>query len=382
MRFPEKNHSHTLIIIPFLILAFSSTAAGREPDQSEARFQEAVSLERAGKFEEALAPLEEVCAGDPDHPLADDACFKLGTICDRRLHNYGRAVRYYEALAERFPSSRHAPWVKRRLSDLARNRSAGDEPLVRYERVLAEYARRDKGELIAEMEGIIEAFPAFPLIGKIHIWLGEELGRLERWEEAETHYRRAVEVAPEGDEVLLAQKAIGNLHYDRGEFSIARTYYAALENSGDPTWRRTGEQLVERMEDHIARRRIARGLAVFLAASILLLVVRISWRSVTLKELISLRWELGALGVVGALLFILTEGKPGFVRVAVLTMTAATAGLVALSALRLNSVGPVGWMRRSYPVWIALLVGSMIYLTFHHYDLIFILEDTIRFGPE
>ena len=337
MNFFNRHRPSGLILIPFLILALSGPAAGRESDPAEARFQEAVSLERAGKIEEALAALEEVCAGDPGHPLADDACFKLGSICDRRMHDYGRAVHYYEALAERFPSSRHAAWVKRRLSDLDRNRSAGDEPLARYERVLAEYAGRDKGELIAEMEGIIEAFPGFPLIGKIHLWLGEELSRLERWEEAETHYRRAVEIAPRGDEALMAQKAIGNLYYDRGEFSTARTYYAALENAGDPTWRRTGEQLVERMEDHIARRRIARGLAVFLTASILLLAVRISWRSVTLRELLSLHWELGALGVTGAALFILTEGKPGFIRVSVLTMTAATAGLVALSALCLNN---------------------------------------------
>ena len=370
-----------LILIPFLILILSGPAAGREPDSAEARFQEAVSFERAGKFEEALAPLSEVCAGDPGHPLADDACFKLGTICDRRLHDYGRAIHYYEALAERFPSSRHAAWVKRQLSDLDRNRSAGDEPLVRYERVLTEYAGRDKGEMIAEMEGIIEAFPDFPLIGKVHLWLGEELSRLERGEEAEAHYKRAAEIAPGGDEALLAQKAIGNLYYDREEFSIARTYYAALEAAGDPTWRRTGEQLVERMEDHIARRRIARVLGIFLAASILLLAVRISWRSVTLKELLSLRWELGALGVAGAALFILTEGKPGFIRISVLTMTAATAGLVVLSALCLSTIRAVRWMRRSYPVWIALLVASMVYLTFHHYDLIFILEDTIRFGP-
>ena len=370
------------VFLFFCVILLASPAGSEEAASPEGLFREGLSLEGAGRFEEAASALEAVCDGDPGHPLTDDACFRLGTLFDKHLYDYGRVVAAYASLAERFPSSRHAAWAVRRIEELGRLRAAGDAPLARYERVLAEYAKRDKGELIAEMEGILADHPDFPLVPKVHVWLGGELRRQGRLEASEAHYRRAMAAAPGSDEAMHGTRALGDLSFEAGDYSAATELYGRLAASDDPTWQRAGAQLVAQMEEHGVRRLVARALAVFLAVSVLVLLAGIVRGRARLAALASLRWEVSAAVALGAGVFVALGSKASFIRNAAFSVAAATVGLVMVSGLFLSVARPGRGTRVGYPIWVAFMAVSMIYLIFHYYDLLFVLEDTIRFGPD
>jgi len=202
---------------------------------ARAAFQAATELGRAGRHAEAAAAYETVARDFPDDELADDALAEAAQLHEEKLDDPEGALRLYTLLTERYPHSRLSRRAGNRAAFLRASLAAGPEPLRIYNQVVQGYARRPHAESIARMEDLVRRFPRFPLLGQALFWLGQAYQQERRWDDALRAYSEVQARLPQSEWAARAQKGIGDLWLERGQYARARAAFEALAARG-PEW--------------------------------------------------------------------------------------------------------------------------------------------------
>jgi hypothetical protein len=224
-----------------------STAALRLPDGGVD--QDALAR-RADQFQQALlAALQGDC---PDDASCAAKCFERAAKEDRDLA-FSDAIRDYDLLRRKFPSSRQAPQAEARAAELRAHGEGSFEPLRKLEHVRRDPRLASEPEAIDRLVADAETFP--PGRVRIEAWsLAAEAyaHRLGAPEKALPLYRRVVENAKDDPVAvrLAAREAIGILAA-RGDLAGAEEM-ARLAHDADPKIESDVARLVRRHRLHFA----------------------------------------------------------------------------------------------------------------------------------
>jgi tol-pal system protein YbgF len=120
----------------------ASTAGSKTLRASEAaiitEYRNALSLLRGGKFDEALRAFSDFIASYPGHAYADNASYWRGEVLYAKK-DYEAALRQFQDVAERFPSSRKLPDSLLKIGMCHRRMGDTERARVYFRRVLRQY---------------------------------------------------------------------------------------------------------------------------------------------------------------------------------------------------------------------------------------------------
>jgi TolA-binding protein len=100
-------------------------------------------LEKSGKFDEAKAQYEKILGEKPSDTLGIYAYVRLATISEQKMNKSRDAIKYYEGLRDRYPSSKEA---RQALLELARLFEKVNDPREAARRY-REFAETGKGKI-------------------------------------------------------------------------------------------------------------------------------------------------------------------------------------------------------------------------------------------
>lgn len=97
------------LILCFSIIALAMTVAcGEKKSEGELR-EQALTLEKQEKYEEAFEVYERLLAAYPESEYASEALHKMAFMHYNNSQDFQQAIDYHRRLIERFPDSEHVP---------------------------------------------------------------------------------------------------------------------------------------------------------------------------------------------------------------------------------------------------------------------------------
>lgn len=209
-------------------------ASAKAPGNRTALYLHGLALLAEGRAAEALLPLEAAAAGNPDPAVetnlaialgqsgrVDEAITRLGRVTGREppfapaFQTLGMLLQMHERAREAEPVLRRAvalapndaqSWLG--LGGVLLERAAPREARVAFARALAEApglpdallglgrALMDEGDFATAAERLAEVVARTAERADVHLELAYCLQELGRWDDAVTHYRNAVALAP------------------------------------------------------------------------------------------------------------------------------------------------------------------------------------------
>ncbi len=198
--------------------------------------EECRRLADAGDHERALAAYREFLEQHPpEHFQVDDALFAVAEILDRRLHRYAEALRAYDDLARRAPTSALLPLAQQRAAYLRAHGDHDFEPLRLLERLRQGSwapAPGSAGASVGPVEALragLRSFPDASVNPSLRFWL---VGRLRASDPdaAVVELRTLARLHPDSPEGRDAPIEEGAIYYDAGRFrEAAQAWQAALQ---------------------------------------------------------------------------------------------------------------------------------------------------------
>ena len=119
----------------------------------------------------AATLLERLVEESPQDEYAPDALLEAAALAEEHLGAPAHAAALYQRLLERYPTHRHALRAAARRDFLAANLTAGEAPLVEYQAILTEAAKRPPAESRARLERLLATYPTFPLARQARLWI-------------------------------------------------------------------------------------------------------------------------------------------------------------------------------------------------------------------
>lgn len=215
------------------------------------RFSAALKEISAGHYADAARALEQLSRDAPDADEADDALMKAAELCDRQLTEPVRAVALYRQVAARFPASRLARRAARRADELEHALGAGarfEAEVARFEDALARAGVTPSDDAIAGVEAMLAASPELPIGARVAMWIGRAHLAHGRLETALTWFERAPGYAGGAALGWHARKAEADALLAGGRLDEAERAYRALGRSDDPVRRGAAAIGLERVE--------------------------------------------------------------------------------------------------------------------------------------
>jgi tetratricopeptide (TPR) repeat protein len=353
-------------------LPIAADAGGRED------YYRALDLEKAGKYDEAVVLLEGVTSAGRE--FADDALMEAGRIAEEVFLDGPRAINYYERLLKMHPSSR----LVRRANARAEMLLAADpkhiKTILEFKRAILDFPN-DKAAAIAKVLGLIEANPSWPGSDHALYWLGEVSRNMDDRAAAEKYLGGVISKYPSGEWAFKAMRSLGDMAYERKDYTASLEYFSQAMASPDPSLRGAVQADAERARTHLQRTRLS-----FAAFALLflwwlylargILKARPGWKGVLKPH--PETWLMAALSAVLLLLFAVFQGKylaGAAVIIAVFLVSTQLSGSL-LKVRRPAGIGRVLYLAATMVVMSAALYGIMVRM-----GLIGAMIHTLRFGP-
>lgn len=235
-------------------------------DSSQQAFAAATALEARGEFAAAAAALEALGHARPNDSFAADALYEAAVVAEERLADPARARRLYEEVARAYPTNRLSRRAATRAAALARSLSTGEEPLKRYDAILAAAAAgKPKAESIAAVAALLAERPDFALADRALFWMAQRLAELHRDADATARFAELERRFPSSEWADRAKKARADLLLAHGHPLRARAIYRELLQSSSAITRSAGREGLADATSWTVR-------AIFVALSIVYLV--------------------------------------------------------------------------------------------------------------
>ncbi|MDP6523013.1 MAG: tetratricopeptide repeat protein [Kiritimatiellia bacterium] len=178
---------------------------------------------RQDKFKEAKTDLDEFLAGKDHGDLEDDALYKQGWCC-MKLEEPSTAAGHFKSLATKFPESPLAAEGSYMGGRALEKAGKKDAAIKQYEECLksfakSEFAERsdlalavlalDKGEAAAALERtrafVAKSDASAALSEFAHLYMGEALNDLKKYEEAINAYKKVTATSPAGTDAAYGK---------------------------------------------------------------------------------------------------------------------------------------------------------------------------------
>ncbi len=360
-------------------LVVAVVAPGASHAASDVGCEEGVAAEAALRYEEAASGFLACAARAPSPGEQAWGLSRAARVLATKLFRFDEALAILDSLASDFPTDPRAMAAQGLAMVIRDGRAAGDDPLRLYYTLLERPDLVGRGERATLLRTLVREHPSFPFADTAMRMLAIELrsggdheGALAVLAEMRTRFAGQPAAA-------TAVLETGATFFAEGRFTEAAAWYRKLADFGGSA--ALGEQSAKRALAHRARQRIAWLGIVLVVAWAAWVAGATRWARIDGALLSNALRELAVLAPAWALLVMVSfRTSPGIHR-PIWWIGGATALVLALSNLCLLTRAPRGRVR-----WLhaALTVGcavAIVYLAFYRYDLVFTLEETLRFGP-
>lgn len=341
--------------------------------------EEGVAAEAANRFEEAASGFLACAARAPNPGEQAWGMSRAARVLATKLFRFDEALVILDRLAHDFPTDPRAMAAQGLAMVIRDGRAAGDEPLALYYTLLERPDLVGSDQRLPMLRKLVAAFPSFPFADAAMRMLAIELR--SRGDHAGalavlTKMRARFAGQPAAATAVLET---GATYFADGRFTDAAAWYRRLAEFGGSA--ALGEQSARRALAHRARQRIA-WVGIAVAAGWAAWVAGATrWPRIDGALLGNAARELWVLAPAWALLVVVSlRTSPGIHR-PIWWIGGATSAVLVLSNLCLLTRpprGPARWLHAALTVGCA---AAIVYLSFYRYDLVFTLEETLRFGP-
>jgi TolA-binding protein len=386
------------------------------PDASpDALFDRAASAMAEGDHARAAADFVHLAESHPAHPLAAEALFSAARLYEERLAQPGRALALYRTLAERHPDSRTALAASRRAADIERQLDpggGGDAALARFTEILQGFSGRagagpgpeddpeddPDARLAAEMasiaavEALLAEHPTWAGTPRALLWLAEIHRRAGRNRDALARYLQAARDWPSSDEAVHAWRGAGDMAARLDRFDEAERHYRSIPVASPAAQRSRDDALADLARSRLRERVHVTCFAILAAVIIGLLA---SLRQATgsaraaLRALARVPIEVMFMLPIAALLTAGSFTGHESIGPAVTLVCAGGVFLTWLSGAGLDAArapDSADGLRRRRPLAhaaaVALAVLALCYIALHRGHLVDMILETVRFGPD
>jgi hypothetical protein len=327
----------------------------------------------------------------PAEQASADLLFAAARACEDKLVDPGRATVIYERIAVEYPDARVAVAAARRLSALRPLVGPHGETAAQA-RELAQMIARAGAQPDAEQVGRAEqlADAAWPGAPTAALWLAEALRRAGRLADAQVRYAAVVARWPDRPEAQAALRGGAGCALDAHDWSLAEALASRLQPA-DPADHRVRDDLLAAATR--GRRRARWYAAAWIAIAVAFTALFGSLAEAALRSPRGTRWaalrppiEIAYLAPVAAVLIGVAFTAHRLIAPAV---TAISLGGIALSWLsgaaleRLRTAGRPGGLRSAAHIALCVAgVAALAYVALMRDNLLDMLLETVRFGPE
>ncbi len=333
---------------------------------------------------QAAKELEELAKDEPGSELAPEALFEAGQLYEEHLGDPEAARRCYRALVSRYPQSRLLRRSNQRLLQLDTALRSGATALVTFQQIL-----RSTGEasaerrarlltLLAESPQFALADQALFLVADTSLRLGDEATAQRNFAELHQRFPRSLWSA-QGHraqaEAALRARRIGT----------ARSHYEALHAFPEAPWPLIQTEGLRACQAATLRLRLATAAWLFLAAAATLAALRGRRRLWPPPFEV---WYYAPLSIFLAAVALWAQGGALALPIAVLGLAGtAVAWLGAAAAQELTLTAPTGAPRSLSRLLLGLAlracaVAAICFLVIYHFNLVEIVAETLRNGPD
>ena len=365
------------------LLALDASAA--EP------FYDSMNLARRGNPALAAERLAALGSG-AQSDFADDALLEAARLYEEDLGDPARALALYQDLLARFPHSRLSRRAEARAQALERAlgpEGRWSEAASALQDLTRELTVVSPEASLSRLKTLLELYPGSPQAPEAMYWIGHLHAQTGNAEEALATWR---ELGEKFEDSEWSRKALGGqaeLHLSREDFDEARAAFARLTRSEQPAYRRMGTDGLEEVDGARTRARV-RTAAWFVVTLVFLgLVVRARVLTKSVRQT-----------------FVLLRRPPTEVLfllpliVLLLLASATNNRLLGLATERILVVGFFAtWLSgrvldasrgtKHHRAWavaqaaaVALAVVSACYIAVARENLIEVIVETWRFGPD
>jgi hypothetical protein len=365
------------------IVALSIVVLGVAP--ARAGELDALGAEDVREVDRAVSAISVAPAVSPD------VLFAAARACEDRLLDPGRAAAIYARIVRDHPDARVSVAAARRLAALREVLGAHDEaavPAAALAHLIAQADDRPAVEVYARAVALsVAPWPGAPAATR---WLADWLRRAERCPLARVHYARVIARWPGTAEAMAALRGATGCALDERDWASAEAWARQLA-SADPADRAVRDDLLRlaargRLRDrtYLAAWVIAIAVMIGLAAALAASVrqrARGARRAVLRPPI-----EVVFLAPVAAVLIGVALTAHRAIAPAVATISLGGLVLAYLSGAQLEALRwcgrARGWRSAGHVGLCLVGVAALVFIAFTRDDLIDLLIETVRFGPD
>ncbi len=251
------------------------------------------------------------------------------------------------------------------------------EPQRRFLELLRTYPERPPAETFAQVAQLIDQSGDFPGRDRAEYWIGSARLAASDREGARLWFARLAHDYPASVWTQRSWLGLGDAFAQERHFGAALEQYARAQTASDAAVRELGRISASQALVLRTRQRWAWGCSAFACAVALWLLA-----GARRGPLFPLPAELRILWPVLTVLALLSSRVDAAPRATILTLCAAGAALTGLSGLRQRAVQPRGLGRALHLVLTVSALGAVAYVAIYRGDLIGMVLETFRAGPE
>jgi TolA-binding protein len=373
---------HAAFLLVGLLLSFSAPALAQRP--ALATYSEALRTAQQGSPDRAVEMLWTIVREHGQDPIADDALFQIGNICEKQIGDYDQAEKAYLQLMETFPQSKNELKAKQRIEQLRRDRGSGDEPLRILKEIQTRFSQIGEEEALARLRDLYRNYPDFSRRDLVLYMIAEGEYRKREYEAALRDYQELVRKYPQSERVYYVLGRIGKAHIERRDFDAALAAFEKVAEYEMATYgaRKSGDEQIRRVHLFQNLRTLfwlSLGIA---AAALLVWAAGTRWNAVTAGDLKNAAVDLGILSVLFLLAVTLASDKPWVYQSALIYAWAALGAAAFLNRLFLCTRAPGRGGRILAAAGALLSAAAVVYAVYYQRDMVNLLYDSIQYSME
>jgi len=355
--------------------------------QIQARFEAAlrqISSPNADTQRQAAVELEALAREEKQSELAPEALFEAGQLYEEHLGDPEAARRCYRALVHGYPQSRLLRRANQRLLQLDHALRSGAVALVTFQQIL-----RSTGEASTERRArlltLLGESPEFALADQALFLVAETSLRLGDAAGASQHFATLHQRYPRSLWSAQGHRAQAEADLRARHIAAARSHYEALQAFPEAPWPLIASDGLRACQSASRRLRLAGGAWLLLGLSAAFATARGRRRLWPPPFEV---WYYAPLSLFLAGVALWAQGGALALPIFVLGLAGtAVAWLGAAAGQSWVSAAPAGARRSLFRLLLALglrafAVGAICYLVIYHFNLVEIVAETLRNGPD
>ena len=345
-------------------------------------YTNAMKESRAGNSEKSIEILWKIVNENPEHHIADDALFQIGTISEKRLGDYETAQKAYQQVFEQFPSSKNARRSKKRHVFLKKARETGDKPLRVFNKIMQQYPKLGSEKALAMMTDLYEKYPGFNRRDQVIYWIAEEYRRQGDYKKAILKYEELLKQFPKSKWSYFSIEKMGQVELEMRNFERAKDIFKKLADFEDthPGAATASQQLIS-----IAVRYQVLLYLFYLSLLIAigffsLWIIKTKWKEIGKKQIIAAVIDFVLINAVVFVAIGYAISKPIIFLHSLLVLLVALSAATVCNSLYINTNKFGAFARYLLSMALVFAVVAIVYAVYYKMGIINLLYDSIVYN--